>query len=142
LHNISSSARIPTTAAGLVKLREAGHQPVAFSNGVEATLRNLLHHAGILAHLAGIMSVDDLKTFKPDPLVFVYLAQQLHPQPTIHGSYRVILSRNRGKVGRPEGSLDKTKDDSVFDPWDIHPDLIASDLIGFRQTHGGVLFLT
>lgn len=61
----------------MVTLRAKGHSLVAFSNGVEATVRDLLHRAGVLPQLDGVVSVDDLKTFKPDPRVYAYLAERL-----------------------------------------------------------------
>lgn len=67
----------PDVAAGLEILRSQGHQLAAFSNGVEATVRSLLVNAGILPLLDLVVSVDDLKTFKPDPRVYAYLVERL-----------------------------------------------------------------
>ena len=50
--------------SGLEALKAQGYTTVAFSNGVEATVRTLLERAGVLPHLDGVVSVDDLKTFK------------------------------------------------------------------------------
>jgi len=63
--------------AGLLELRRRGHSVAAFSNGVEATLRKLLDRAGLLDQFDAVISVDELKTFKPDPRVYHYLAQRL-----------------------------------------------------------------
>ncbi len=52
-------------APGLQEMRAAGHALVAFSNGVEATLRSLLERAGVLPLLDGVVSVDDISSFKP-----------------------------------------------------------------------------
>ncbi len=49
----------------------------AFSNRAEATVRSLLGHTGVLPLLDLVVSVDDLKTFKPDPRVYAYLAERL-----------------------------------------------------------------
>jgi len=67
----------PDVVPGLQKLKDVGYRAVAFSNGVEATLRNLLQRAEILPHLQGIVSVEALKSFKPAPQVYLYLAQRL-----------------------------------------------------------------
>ena len=49
---------------------------MAFSNGLEASIRALLGNVGVLPHLEDVVSVDDLRTFKPDPEVYRYLAQR------------------------------------------------------------------
>jgi 2-haloacid dehalogenase len=122
----------PDAVSGVKALSEAGYKPVAFSNGVEATVRNLLQHAGILSHLHAVISVDDLKTFKPDPRVYLYLAQRLICGATdtwvVSGNpFDVIGAKSAGL----KAAWIRRKADSPFDPWDIHPDLIARDLLDF-----------
>src|SRR3954469_14953333 len=56
----------PDVIPGIETLKSNGHTLAAFSNGVEATARTLLDRAGVLPRLQGVVSVDDLKTFKPD----------------------------------------------------------------------------
>ncbi len=58
---------------GLARLAEAGHRMVAFSNGVGATLRGLLTHARLLPPLADVVSVDEVKTYKPSRAVYQHL---------------------------------------------------------------------
>src|SRR4051794_33495151 len=52
----------PDALPAIEGLKAAGHTVVAFSNGVEKTVRALLDHAGILPHLDDVISVDDLQT--------------------------------------------------------------------------------
>ncbi|MDS4068767.1 MAG: haloacid dehalogenase type II, partial [Candidatus Competibacter sp.] len=66
----------PEVPAGLAALKAQGHQRVAFSNGVEASIRALLVNADVLPLLEDVVSVDDLRTFKPDPEVYAYLARR------------------------------------------------------------------
>jgi 2-haloacid dehalogenase len=63
-------------AEGLVRLSEAGHRLVAFSNGVAATLRGLLTHARLMPPLADVVSVDEVKTYKPSPTVYQHLVSR------------------------------------------------------------------
>ena len=63
----------PDARAGLVALEADGHALVAFSNGVEASLRKLLSQARLLPPLAGVVSVDDVRSYKPDPAVYLHL---------------------------------------------------------------------
>lgn len=120
--------------SGLQKLKDAGYLAVAFSNGVEATLRNLLRRAEILPHLQGIVSIDDLKTFKPDPRVYFYLAQRLG---CTNDNTWVASSNPFDVIGAKSAGLRaawiKRKSDAAFDPWDIHPDLVARDLNDFAE---------
>ena len=58
---------------GLARLAGAGHRMVAFSNGVGATLRGLLGHARLLPPLADVVSVDEVHTYKPNPVVYHHL---------------------------------------------------------------------
>ena len=68
--------RLPAFAdafEGLTQLAEAGHRLVAFSNGVEATLRGLLTHARLMPPLTDVVSVDEVRTYKPSPAVYQHL---------------------------------------------------------------------
>ena len=71
----------PDVVPGIRALKREGRLLVAFSNGVEAAVQTLLDRAGVLSYLDGVYSVDDLKTFKPDPEVYRYLARRLQRTP-------------------------------------------------------------
>lgn len=120
----------PDVVPGLRKMREQGHRLAAFSNGVEATARKLFENAGLLEDLDEIISVDDLKTFKPDPAVYKYLAERLERDP---GDVWLVSSNPFDVIGAKSVGMKaawiKRKKDAVFDPWDdIEPDLTVSDL--------------
>lgn len=119
----------PDVIPGIEVLKERGHTLVAFSNGIEATARTLLERAGILPHLDGVISVDDLKTFKPNPQVYLYLAGRLRraPQETWLVSSNPFDVIGAKAAGLKAAWIQRTP--SVqFDPWDIEPDLVAPDL--------------
>ena len=119
----------PDVIPGIEVLKERGHTLVAFSNGIEATARTLLERAGILPHLGGVISVDDLKTFKPNPQVYLYLAGRLGraPQETWLVSSNPFDVIGAKVAGLKAAWIQRTP--SVqFDPWDIEPDLVAPDL--------------
>ena len=61
---------------GLEALKSLGVGMYAFSNGVPADLEVLLRKAGLLDLMDGIVSVDDKKTFKPDPLLYRYMVER------------------------------------------------------------------
>jgi 2-haloacid dehalogenase len=71
--------RLPAFAdalPGLTRLAEAGHRLVAFSNGVAVSLRALLTHARLLPPLTDVVSVDEVKTYKPSPEVYRHLVKR------------------------------------------------------------------
>jgi len=119
----------PDVVPGIEALKERGHTLVAFSNGVEATARTLLERAGVLPHLDGVVSVDDLKTFKPDPEVYHYLARRLD---TVPSETWLVSSNPFDVIGAKAAGLNaawiKRKPDAQFDPWGMEPDLVAPDL--------------
>ena len=114
---------------GIEALKSKGHTLVAFSNGVEATARTLLQRAGVLPHLGGVISVDDLKTFKPNPEVYHYLARRLDTAPS---ETWLVSSNPFDVIGAKAAGLAaawiQRKPDARFDPWGIDPDLVAPDL--------------
>ena len=119
----------PDVVPGIEALKSRGHALVAFSNGVEATARTLLDRAGILPHLQGVVSVDDLKTFKPAPEVYHYLVRRLG---TDTSETWVVSSNPFDVIGAKAAGLMaawiQRKPDARFDPWEIEPDLVVPGL--------------
>jgi 2-haloacid dehalogenase len=114
---------------GIQALRGTGCKLVAFSNGQESVVRDLLERAGVLPFLDGVISVDDLKTFKPDPGVYMYLAERLG----ISMKDTCLVSSNPwdiigAKSAGLQGTWIKRKPTAVFDPWGVVPDFVATDL--------------
>ena len=72
----------PDVVPALELLKQSNHTLVAFSNGVESTLKTLLSNAGLIDYLTDIISVDELQTFKPNPKVYEYLATKTGADPT------------------------------------------------------------
>jgi 2-haloacid dehalogenase len=125
----------PDVIPGLEALKSEGHTLVAFSNGVEATARTLLERSGVLPHLHDVVSVDDLKTFKPDPEVYHYLARRLDTTPS---KTWLVSSNPFDVIGAKAAGLKaawiKRNPEDQFDPWDIKPDLVAPDLEALAGT--------
>ncbi len=63
----------PDAAPTLRTLSARGYSLIAFSNGTESAVRTLLQRAAVLDLFSAIVSVDDVQSFKPDPLVYEYL---------------------------------------------------------------------
>lgn len=119
----------PEVVASLAALKIQGHRLMAFSNGVEASIRALLANAGVLPHLEDVVSVDDLHTFKPDPEVYAYLARRTGRAPA---ETWLVSSNAWDVIGAKAAGLRaawvKREPDTVFDPWEVEPDVVVSRL--------------
>lgn len=64
------------TASCLKELKKNGDEIIAFSNGKQNDLISLFEHANIIQYFNQIISVDEVKTFKPSPAVYELLAHK------------------------------------------------------------------
>ena len=119
----------PEVAASLTALKAQGHRLVAFSNGVEASIRALLANASVLPYLEDVVSVDDLRTFKPDPAVYEYLVRRTGRAPA---ETWLVSSNAWDVIGAKAAGLRaawvKRQPGAVFDPWEVEPDVVVSGL--------------
>ena len=67
----------PDVTGALDELAAQGFTIAACSNGTEDAVRGLLDHAAVLQHFTKIVSVDPIRTFKPDPAVYERLVAEL-----------------------------------------------------------------
>jgi len=114
----------PDVPAALKELETRGFKIVACSNGTDHAVRGLLERAGVLARFSGIVSVDPIRTFKPDPAVYEYLAAQVHAEKQMvclisSNPFDVIGAKSCGlRTAWVQRDLNK-----MFDPWEYEPDL-------------------
>ena len=124
----------PDVVPGIQRLKGAGHGLVAFSNGVEATLRELLGRAGVLDHLDGIVSVDSIRTFKPHPAVYHHLAASLESSPDetwlVSTNYWDVIGARQAGI---HAAWLKRDPQAVPDPWGIEPDMIVDTVEEFAS---------
>lgn len=119
----------PDVVDALDQLRDAGIRCVAFSNGTTEAVTQLLVRAGVESHMDAVISVDDIKRFKPDPAVYSYLRSQLEARP----EHTWLISSNAFDViGATHAGLRsawvRRHSDAPFDPWGIEPDMTVPDL--------------
>src|SRR5712692_11535428 len=119
----------PDVPEALEQLEARGFKIVACSNGTEQAVRGLLEHAGVLARFSGIVSVDSIRTFKPDPAVYEYLAAQVQAQKE---SVCLISSNPFDVIGAKACGLRtawvRRDPKRMFDPWEFEPDLVVTGL--------------
>jgi 2-haloacid dehalogenase len=101
----------------------------AFSNGSEKAVSNLLTNAKIIDRFDGIISVEKMETFKPNPLVYAYFNKE--SKSSKQDSW--LISSNPFDVigaisyGMRSAWLQRSPD-SIFDPWGIEPTTIINKL--------------
>ena len=121
----------------LPKLFSAGHRLYAFSNGKSEVVENLLRTANIYESFSGIVSVDDIQSFKPDPKVYAHLLQATGSTP----NDTWLISSNTFDVigalsyGLNSAWVQRSKQD-VFDPWGMEPTVTISTLADLEKTIG------
>ncbi len=130
----SNLAAFEDVVTGLQALKAQGHTLAVFSNGPEAAVRTLLDRAGVLPHLDDVISVDDLRTYKPSPKVYQYLMQRTNA--TADNCW--MISSNPwdvigGKCAGLKAAWVQRDPAKLFDPWDVQPDLVVTDLVELSQ---------
>ena len=60
----------PDVEGCLKALKDQGHKLYAFSNGSKYAVSELLKNTQLLHHFSGIVSSEDVKMFKPSPLIY------------------------------------------------------------------------
>lgn len=115
---------------GLTQLKEAGFRLFAFSNGEVAALERLLGAANIRELFLDLVSVDNLKSFKPNPAVYAHFLRQSHAS----GECAWLISSNPFDVigaisAGMKSAWVRRSADAVFDPWGIEPTMTVSSLV-------------
>jgi 2-haloacid dehalogenase len=114
---------------GLISLKNAGFRLYAFSNGTADALEILLSTAGIRDLFLGVVSVDDLKSFKPNPGVYSHFLRKSNAS----GDSAWLISSNSFDVigaisaGMKSAWVCRTSE-AIFDPWEIEPTVTVSSL--------------
>jgi len=119
----------PDVPEALDQLVALDFKIVACTNGTEHAVRGLLDRAGILARFGGIVSVDPIRTFKPDPAVYEYLAAQVHAKKEM---VCLISSNPFDVIGAKSCGLRtvwvQRDPKKLFDPWEFEADLHVHSL--------------
>ena len=118
----------------LIQLKESGHRLYAFSNGNEAAVEGLLVAANIREYFLGVVSVDSIKTFKPNPAVYNHFLSETNSQ----ANEAWLISSNPFDVlgALSEGmraAWVKRSDQAIFDPWGVEPTVTISSLLGILK---------
>jgi len=123
---------------GLARLKAAGFRIYAFSNGNADAVETLLAAAGIRDFFLGVVSVDHLKSFKPNPAVYSYFLRKSGAS----GSSAWLISSNPFDViGAISAGMSaawvRRSQEAIFDPWGIEPTITVRSLCDLNEQIGG-----
>jgi 2-haloacid dehalogenase len=128
----------PDVTAALDELAARGFTIAACSNGTESAVRASLDHAGVLPRFSKIVSVDPIRTFKPDPAVYEHLVAELDARREM---VWLISSNPFDVIGAKACGLHaawvQRDPKRIFDPWEFEPDAIVhglAELVGKLNT--------
>jgi 2-haloacid dehalogenase len=127
----------PDVEPGLDRLKAGGCRLYAFSNGKPDDVRNLLNLARIEQYLDGVVSTDEIKSFKPNPAVYVHFLRRAGAC----GAESWLISGNPFDVigaisAGMRGAWVKRSSQAVFDPWEIQPTLTVGNITELCGTFG------
>lgn len=114
---------------GLQRVKEAGYRMFAFSNGSVEAVTRLLVSAGIRDLFDGVVSVDEVRSFKPNPAVYSYF---LRHSGTAGNEAWMISSNPFDVIGAISAGMRaawvRRSAEIIYDPWGIEPTVTVSDL--------------
>lgn len=120
----------PDAEAGLAALAGLPLRCFAFSNGHPDDLRSLLSSSGLIDHFEGIVSLFDVRTYKPDPAAYAHF----HRAAQTGGAETWLISSNPfdviGAVAAGMRALWLRRSPSMqFDPWEHQPTATVATLV-------------
>ncbi|NKB66765.1 MAG: haloacid dehalogenase type II [Candidatus Latescibacteria bacterium] len=126
-------------AVGLERAKAAGLSLFAFSNGSAAAVEGLLNHAGIRALFDGVVSTDEIQSFKPNPAVYRHFLQRADTA----ADRAWLVSGNPfdviGAVGAGmRAAWVRRSPAAVFDPWDVQPTVTVEGLADIAGVVAGL----
>lgn len=125
----------PDVEPALSRFRETGSRLYAFSNGRPDDVQNLLQHAGIDTFLDGVVSTDEIKSFKPNPGVYAHFLRRSGAC----GAEAWLVSGNPFDVigalsAGMRGAWVRRNPRAVFDPWELQPTVTVGDLVELHES--------
>ncbi len=120
----------PDAAAGLAALAALPVRRFAFSNGHPEDLQSLLASSGLIDSVEGIVSLYDVRTYKPNPAAYAHF----HRAAQTGGAETWLISSNPfdviGAVAAGMRALWLRRSPHVhFDPWEYQPTATATTLL-------------
>ena len=113
----------------LKNLKANNYRLFAFSNGTAKAVEGLLVTAGIRDYFQGVISVDDVKSFKPNPAVYSHFLRESEAKSS---DAWLISSNPFDVIGAISAGMHaawvKRSKSAIFDPWGIEPTITVENL--------------
>ena len=126
--------RLPAFAEvrdALAGLAAAGYRLYVLSNASTEAVEAVLTAASVRDHFLGVVSVEDLRTFKPDPAVYSHF---LAATGASRSSVWLVSSNPFDVIGAVSAGMRaawvRRSPEVVFDPWGREPTVTVADLSG------------
>ncbi len=114
---------------GLGLLSGAGYGLFAFSNGSAEAVKTLLSTADIDSYFLDVISVEDIRSFKPNPAVYSHFLRRSHSS---GGDAWLVSSNPFDVIGAISAGMHgiwlRRSQEQVYDPWGVEPTLTVSSL--------------
>jgi len=113
----------------LSRLKSVGFRLFAFSNGSAKDVDSLLVNAQVRDYFLDVISVEDLRSFKPDPAVYHHFlakagARRDHAWLISSNPFDVIGAISAGM----RAAWVQRSEQSIYDPWGIEPTITVKGL--------------
>src|SRR5262249_2018664 len=122
---------------GLARCKAAGFRLFAFSNGAADAVEALLANAGIRDSFVDVVSVDEIRTFKPDPATYAHFLKRAG---AAAAEAWLISSNPFDVLGALSAGMRaawiRRNPEMLFDPWGIEPTLTVDSLSGLADRIG------
>ncbi|MGD0585556.1 MAG: haloacid dehalogenase type II [Oryzomonas sp.] len=122
---------------GLARAEKSGFRIFAFSNGSAEAVEGLLRSAGIRDCFMGVVSVDEMRSYKPNPAVYSHF---LRRSGAVGANAWLVSSNPFDVIGAISAGMRavwvKRSPDAVFDPWGIEPTLTVTSLLDLAEQIG------
>lgn len=106
----------------------------AFSNGTADAVEALLKNAGIREYFIDVVSVDEMKSYKPNPAVYNHFLRRAG---ALGANAWLISSNPFDVIGAISSGMRaawvKRSPDALFDPWGIEPTLTVNTLLNLAE---------
>lgn len=120
--------------SSLKQFNDLDYRLYAFSNGSAEMIETLLTAAGMREYFRGIVSVDGIKSFKPDPAVYQHF---LSESAAASDKAWLISSNPFDVIGAVSAGMKAVWvnrfENKVFDPWGIDPTLTIKNLNELKE---------
>jgi 2-haloacid dehalogenase len=122
---------------GLGRAKESGYRMFAFSNGSAEAVDTLLTNAGIRDYFIDVVSVDEMKSYKPNPGVYSHFLRRAGALGT---NAWLVSSNPFDVIGAISSGMRsawiKRSPEALFDPWGIEPTLTLNSLLSLAEHIG------